>query len=112
MMFFLLIWTLSSFRFFCLGKQHVKTSKAVLQQRLSVGQTRLATLVGWALLIIALIICLSLGTPSNNISYWFGALTIAALFVGLCISYIAEYFWKIIGALVVVFVLSAVLLKF
>ncbi len=50
-------------------------------------------------------ICLSLGTPSNNISYWFGALTIAALFVGLCISYIAEYFWKIIGGLVVIFVL-------
>ncbi|WP_180065030.1 MULTISPECIES: DUF3325 domain-containing protein [unclassified Acinetobacter] len=112
MMFFLLIWALSSLGFFALACSMSKHQKQFYSKELSVGQTRLATLVGWALLIIALIICLSLGTPSNNISYWFGALTIAALFVGLCISYIAEYFWKIIGALVVVFVLSAVLLKF
>ncbi len=112
MIFFLLIWSLSSLGFFALACSMSKHQKQFFQHELSVGKTRLATLFGWCLLILALVLCLSLGTPSNDISYWFGALTIAALFVGLCISYFATYFWKMIGTLAIIFVLSALILKF
>lgn len=106
MIFFLCIWSLSCLGFFALASSMSKHQKQFFSKELSLGQTRLATLVGWCLLIVTLLICLSLGTPSNNISYWFGALTIAALSVGLCISYFPAYFWKYIGGLAVIAIFS------
>lgn len=110
MIFFLLIWSLNSLGFFALASSMSKHQKQFFQHELTQSKTRLATLVGWCLLILTLMICLSLGTPSNNISYWFGALTIAALFAGLCTSYIAQHFWKIIAGLIIILVLSSTLL--
>ena len=112
MIFFLLIWSLSSLGFFALAGAMPKHQKQFFQQELSAGKTRLAASTGGSLLILALALCLSLGTPSNHISYWFGTLTLAACFSGLCISYIAQYFWKIIGVLIALFILSALIQAF
>ncbi|CAB1215476.1 DUF3325 domain-containing protein [Acinetobacter bouvetii] len=110
MIFFLLIWSLNSLGFFALACSMSKHQKQLFQQELNTRTTQLTALVGWCSLVSALLICLSLGTPSNNISYWFGALTMAALTVGLAISYIAPYFWKCIGTLVLVLIISYITL--
>lgn len=88
MMFFLLIWALSSLGFFALASSMSKHQKQIYGQELTSGKTKLATLIGWILLLLSLTICLASGSISNMISYWIGALSFAALFIGLCLSYL------------------------
>ena len=88
MMFFLLIWALSSLGFFALASSMSKHQKQIYGQELTSGKTKLATLIGWILLLLSLTICLASGAISNMISYWIGALSFAALFIGLCLSYL------------------------
>lgn len=88
MMFFLLIWTLTSLGFFALAMSMSKHQKKIFDTELDPAKTLLATILGWLLLIIALILCLLTGAVSNMISYWLGSLTFAALVVGLSLSYL------------------------
>ena len=90
MMFFLLIWALTSLGFFTLVMSMSKHQKQIFDTELNPKKTQLATILGWVLLIIALILCLLTGFASNMISYWLGSLTFAALVVGLSLSYLAS----------------------
>ncbi|MCJ8511926.1 DUF3325 domain-containing protein [Acinetobacter lwoffii] len=90
MMFFLLIWALTSLGFFTLAMSMSKHQKQIFDTELNPKKTQLATILGWVLLIIALILCLLTGFASNMISYWLGSLTFAALVVGLSLSYLAS----------------------
>ena len=67
-----------------------KHQKQIFDTELNPKKTQLATILGWVLLIIALILCLLTGFASNMISYWLGSLTFAALVVGLSLSYLAS----------------------
>lgn len=87
MIFFLLIWSLSSLAFIALASSMNKHQKQFFAKELNQQQTLTATIIGWLLLIMTLIICLMNGKSSNMISYWLGILTFSALFIGLCISY-------------------------
>ncbi|OTG87335.1 DUF3325 domain-containing protein [Acinetobacter sp. ANC 3813] len=88
MMFFLLNWALTALGFFALASSMSKHQKQIYGQELTAGKTKLAILVGWILLLLSLVICLASGPISNMISYWIGALSFAALFIGLCLSYL------------------------
>ena len=90
MMFFLLIWALTSLGFFTIATSMSKYQKQIFGKELNPAKTQLATILGWVLLIIALILCLCTGAASNMISYWLGSLTFAALVVGLSLSYLAS----------------------
>ena len=90
MMFFLLIWALTSLGFFALAMSMSKHQKQIFAQELDASKTRLASIIGWVILILALILCLFTGMISNMISYWLGSLTFAALVVGLSLSYLAS----------------------
>ena len=109
MIFFLLIWSLCSIAFFALASAMSKHQKQIFEHELDLSQTRLASILGWVLLIIALIICMISAQLSNMISYWIGVLTFSALFVGLCLSYLATYIRKIVLGTLVIFGLSLVL---
>ncbi len=112
MTFFFCVWAISALGFFGLASSIAKHQKQYFNKELNVNKSRLATLLGWCGLIISLGICLSLGKPSNNVSYWFGAITLSALFVGLCTSYYAQYFKKIVLALTSIFIITALLIVF
>ncbi|MBP8099601.1 MAG: DUF3325 domain-containing protein [Acinetobacter sp.] len=88
MMFFLFIWAMSSLGFFALASSMAKHQKQIFGHELDVQKTKFTTIMGWILLIIALFICIVSGSVSNMMSYWLGALTFAALFTGLCLSYL------------------------
>ena len=88
MMFFLLIWALTSLGFFALAMSMSKHQKQIFGTELKPAKTQIATILGWVLLIIALILCLLTGAASNMISYWLGSLTFATLVVGLSLSYL------------------------
>ena len=90
MMFFLLIWALTSLGFFTLVMSMSKHQKQIFDTELDPVKTQLATILGWVLLIISLTLCLLTGFASNMISYWLGSLTFAALVVGLSLSYLAS----------------------
>ena len=90
MMFFLLIWALTSLGFFALAMSISKRQKQIVDTELDPAKTQLATILGWVLLIISLTLCLLTGAVSNMISYWLGSLTFAALVVGLSLSYLAS----------------------
>ena len=87
MIFFLLIWSLCSLGFLGLACAMSKHQKQIFNTTLSEQKTRLATIAGWFILIITLVICIRSGNLSNMISYWIGVLTFAALFIGICLSY-------------------------
>ena len=95
MMFFLLIWSLSALGFFALASSMSKHQKQIFGHELDAAKTRTAAACGWILLMIALLICILSGSVSNMISYWLGALTLAALFTGLCLSYLEARIKKI-----------------
>ena len=97
MMFFLLIWALTSLGLFALAASMSKHQKQIFAQELDASKSRLVSIIGWVILILALILCLFAGTISNMISYWLGSLTFAALVVGLSLSYL-ESKVKIIAA--------------
>ena len=90
MMFFLLIWALTSLGLFALAASMSKHQKQIFAQELDTSKNRLASILGWVILILALILCLFAGTISNMISYWLGSLTFAALVVALSLSYLAS----------------------
>ncbi|MFX1825252.1 DUF3325 domain-containing protein [Acinetobacter lwoffii] len=90
MMFFLLIWALTSLGLFALAASMSKHQKQIFAQELDASKTRLASILGWVILILALILCLFAGTISNMISYWLGSLTFAALVVASSLSYLAS----------------------
>lgn len=87
MIFFLLIWSLSSLAFIALASAMSKHQKQIYEHELSPRQTQLASITGWALLLISLIICLISGQLSSMLSFWVGVLTFSALFVGVLLSY-------------------------
>ncbi len=95
MMFFLLIWSLSALGLFALASAMSKHQKQIFGHELDAAKTRTAAACGWILLMIALLICILSGSVSNMISYWLGALTFAALFTGLCLSYLETKIKKI-----------------
>jgi Protein of unknown function (DUF3325) len=85
--FFLLIWSLSSLAFIALASAMSKHQKQFYGHELSPKQTQLASITGWALLLISLIICVMSGQLSSMLSIWVGVLTFSALFVGVLLSY-------------------------
>lgn len=105
MIFFLFIWSLSALGFIALAASISKHQKQIFGKELDAGKLLLATLVGWGLLIIALIFCLFNGAISNMVSYWLGSLTFAALAVGLSLTYLENK----IKVITIVFVGIAVL---
>ena len=105
MIFFLFIWSLSALGFIALAASISKHQKQIFGKELDAGKLLLATLVGWGLLIIALIFCLFNGVISNMVSYWLGSLTFAALAVGLSLTYLENK----IKVITIVFVGIAVL---
>lgn len=109
MIFFLLIWSLCSIAFFALASAMSKHQKQIFEHELDLSQNRLASILGWVLLLITLIICMISAQLSNMISYWIGVLTFSALFVGLCFSYLATYIRKIAIGTLVIFGLSLIL---
>ena len=57
MIWFLIIWTLATLGFFSLASSMSKHQKQIFAKELTLQQTRLATTVGWLLLIVSLLIC-------------------------------------------------------
>lgn len=90
MMWFLLIWSLNSMAFFALASSMSKHQKQMFNRELAPTQTRLASIVGWVMLLISFIACICTMQISNGMSYWVGTLSFAALFVGLTLSYFAH----------------------
>lgn len=109
MMFFLLIWALTSLGFFVLAASMSKHQKQIFAKELDASKTRLATIIGWVILIMALILCLLTGTISNMISYWLGSLTLAALFVGLSLSYLESKIKMIVMICALILLISGIL---
>ena len=87
MIFFLLVWSLSSLAFISLASAMSKHQKQMYGQELTAQQTRLASILGWTLLLISLIICVISGPLSSMLSFWIGILTFSALFVGALLTY-------------------------
>ena len=109
MIFFILIWSLTTLAFFALASSIAKHQKQIFGHELLANQTRLATISGWLLLTISVIICMLNGQLSNMISYWIGTLSFSALFVGLCFSYFERKIRKIAIAIAVIFLISLIL---
>ncbi|TCB52473.1 DUF3325 domain-containing protein [Acinetobacter sp. ANC 4779] len=109
MMFFLLIWALTSLGFFTLAASMSKHQKQIFAQELDTSKTRLASILGWVILILALTLCLFAGTVSNMISYWLGSLTFAALVVGLSLSYLESKIKMIVMICVLIILISGIL---
>lgn len=104
MIWFLIIWSLTTLGFFSLASSMTKHQKQIFAKELTLQQTRLATTVGWILLIVALLICLPQGHWSTEISYWIGVLSFAALFVGLCLSYFEQHIRNIAVTVLLLFI--------
>jgi len=109
MMFFLLIWALTSLGFFALAMSMSKHQKQIFAQELDASKTRLASIIGWVILILALILCLFTGTINNMISYWLGSLTFAELVVGLSLSYLESKIKVIVMLCVFIALISGIL---
>lgn len=109
MSFFLLIWSLSTLGLFSLAASMSKHQKQMFHTELSAAKSKIATILGWTLLMISLLLCISDGAYSNMISYWLGTLTFAALVVGLSLSYMAEKTKIICVGYVVLSLVSAVI---
>ncbi|CAM9178124.1 MULTISPECIES: DUF3325 domain-containing protein [Acinetobacter] len=109
MMFFLLIWALTSLGMFALAASMSKHQKQIFAKELDAPKTKIASILGWVILTIALILCLFAGTISNMISYWLGSLTFAALVVGLSLSYLESKIKVIASICVVIAVISAII---
>ncbi|MDH1705744.1 DUF3325 domain-containing protein [Acinetobacter johnsonii] len=109
MIWFLIIWTLATLGFFSLASSMSKHQKQIFAKELTLQQTRLATTVGWLLLIVSLLICLTQRHWSTEISYWVGVITFAALFVGLCLSYFEQKIKNIAVSVLLLFIFSLTL---
>lgn len=106
MIFFILIWSLCSIAFITLASSMSKHQKQIFGHELTVKQTKIATVAGWFLLIFALGLSIANGQKSNMISYWIGVLSFAALFIGLCISYMQTKIRQITIVLAILAVVS------
>ncbi|WOE31653.1 MULTISPECIES: DUF3325 domain-containing protein [unclassified Acinetobacter] len=108
MMFFLLIWAITTLGFFCLACSMSKHQKQIFAHELSRQQCKFATVIGWILLLIAASLCLLPYPLSNAISYWLGSVTFAGLFVGLSLSYQAHHI-KMIALIVTIVAFCSVI---
>ncbi|TCM65226.1 uncharacterized protein DUF3325 [Acinetobacter calcoaceticus] len=89
---FLTLYSLISLGLIHLACSMFKHQKQVFNRELSASQTRIAQYIGWLILVISLILAIWQRGTSVGISYWFGALTIAALIVAWFLSYQATHF--------------------
>lgn len=105
MIFFLLIWSISSLAMIALASSMSKHQKQIYDHELAKKPTLFATLSGWGLLFISLIICLMSGKPSSMLSLWVGILTFSALFVGSLLSY---YSAKIKAVAIICLIVSCI----
>ena len=112
MMFFLLIWSLSSLAFIALASSMSKHQKQIFGNELNAIQTRYATIIGWLLLTFSLVICILSGKLSNMLSFWVGVLSFAALCVGVSLSYFEQKIKAFTLALCILSFMSATLLWF
>ena len=112
MMFFLLIWSLSSLAFIALASSMSKHQKQIFGNELNAKQTRYATIIGWLLLTFSLVICILSGKLSNMLSFWVGVLSFAALFVGVSLSYFEQKIKAFTLALCMLSLMSATILWF
>ena len=109
MIWFLVIWALTVLGFFALASSMSKHQKQIFAKELTLQQTRLATTVGWFLLIVSLLICLTQGHWSTEISYWIGVISFAALFVGLCLRKKKKKIKNIAVSVLLLFIFSLTL---
>ena len=112
MMFFLLIWSLSSLAFIALASSMSKHQKQIFGNELNAKQTRYSTIIGWLLLTFSLVICILSGKLSNMLSFWVGVLSFAALFVGVSLSYFEQKIKAFTLALCILSLMSATILWF
>ena len=112
MMFFLLIWSLSSLAFIALASSMSKHQKQIFGNELNTRQTRYATIIGLLLLTFSLVICILSGKLSNMLSFWVGVLIFAALFVGVSLSYFEQKIKAFTLALCMLSLMSATILWF
>lgn len=105
MIFFLLIWSISSLAMIGLASSMSKHQKQIYGHELAENPMLFATLSGWGLLSISLIICLMSGKPSSMLSLWVGILTFSALFVGSLLSYCSA---QIKTAAIICFIVSCI----
>lgn len=112
MMFFLLIWSLSSLAFIALASSMSKHQKQIFGNELNTIQTRYATIIGWLLLTFSLVICILSGKLSNMLSFWVGVISFAALFVGVSLSYFEQKIKAFTLALCILSLMSATILWF
>ncbi len=112
MIFFLLVWSLTALGFIALASSMSKHQKQMFGKELDASKTRLATILGWVLLIIALILCLLMGTVSNMLSYWIGSLTFAALAIALSLTYLESKIKVITLGFAILAIISALICLF
>ena len=96
MIWFLIIWSINCVGLFALSASMSKHQKQIFGRELTQKQNRWLSLAGWLILVCALMLCMRQGHLSNQISYWLGVLTLSALFCGLCLSYQAHHFKRIL----------------
>ena len=112
MSFFLLIWSISSLAFIALASAMSKHQKQIFNRELNPAQNRIATILGWLLLLTSLVICLLSGKISSMLSYWVGVLTFAALLIGLMLSYYSDKIKSLAYLLIGLTIISAGFLLF
>ena len=112
MMFFLLIYSLCSLAFIAFASSMSKHQKQIFGRELNVTQTHYATLSGWLLLIISLVICSISGKLSTMLSFWVGVLSFSTLFVGVSLSYFEQKIKAFTLALCMLSLMSATILWF
>lgn len=109
MIFFLMIWSFCSVGLFALASSMEKHQKQIFGKKLASNKTRIATIAGWILLIIALILSVQHAQLSNMISYWIGVITFSSLWVGLSLSYFESKLKQIWIATGVIAIISLIL---
>lgn len=107
MSWFILVWALCNLGFIALACSMSKHQKQIFKRELDPQKTRLATVIGWILLVLGLISCLIYqDSISNMISYWLGVLSFSALAVGLSLSYFENHVKTLALASVVLTLIS------
>ena len=109
MIWFLLIWSLTSFGLIALASGMSKHQKQIFAQELDVHKTYLAISIGWISLLVGLIASILQSNISIGISYWIGALTLSALFVCLCLTYIANKIKQVAIVCMIIFITTLTL---
>ena len=104
---FLLIWAISCLGFVCLAATMSKHQKQIFQRVLSTQQEKWTAVLGWMLLLLALLLCLSTGAISNMVSYCLGSLSFAAVAVTLSLSYYSHRLKTLVLAWTLIIVCTA-----